>query len=546
MKRSIHRNSFAEGAILGYIAIVLTKLLGALYSIPFYQLIGDRGGFIYSCAYNVYALFLEISTSGIPIALSILIGEYIALGQFASKEKAFRIARTSIGAISVAAFLIMELFAGAIAGFFIQDMAGGATPAEVTLAIRVVAVSPLIVPFLSTERGYMQGHKFISVASNSQLIEQAVRIAVVLLGAWLSIRVLGLGLMTGLSVALFGAAVGGAVSFIYVYVRHHANEAEFLQGVEETLETADPTRQIIRKLAGYCIVVIIISITTSVYNLIDMKLILVGLHHIGYSDADTQTIASINSTWIPKICNIITALTLGMIGSIAPHIADDYARGDKDGIASKLNQALELILFLAVPIALGVIILADSTYTLFYGVNPYGGNILRLALILNILASFVGVLSMALQSMKKGKAVSLALIAGVILNLTLDLPLIYLFDRIGLEPYLGATVASIIGQTVTLALYLRVLRKDIRIDFRHALATGQKLVVPLLVMAAAVFAIRHFWPDIPDRSVRLLLQVLVHGVTGAALYFGICYKTGIFTMIFGEHNGKILSRFMGK
>ena len=41
---TIKRNSFIEGAALSYIAMIVIKVLGALYSIPFYHMIGDKGG----------------------------------------------------------------------------------------------------------------------------------------------------------------------------------------------------------------------------------------------------------------------------------------------------------------------------------------------------------------------------------------------------------------------------------------------------------------------------------------------------------------------
>ena len=56
------KNGFVEGAVIAYIAIVITKILGAFYNIPFYGIIGERGSIIYSFAYSIYVLFLDIST----------------------------------------------------------------------------------------------------------------------------------------------------------------------------------------------------------------------------------------------------------------------------------------------------------------------------------------------------------------------------------------------------------------------------------------------------------------------------------------------------
>ena len=62
----MRKNSFVEGTVVAYISILITKIIGAVYVIPFYEIIGTDGGVLYSYAYNVYNLFLNISISGIP------------------------------------------------------------------------------------------------------------------------------------------------------------------------------------------------------------------------------------------------------------------------------------------------------------------------------------------------------------------------------------------------------------------------------------------------------------------------------------------------
>ena len=51
------KNSFVEGTVIATIAIVMVKILGMLYVIPFYKIVGSDGGALYSYAYNIYALF---------------------------------------------------------------------------------------------------------------------------------------------------------------------------------------------------------------------------------------------------------------------------------------------------------------------------------------------------------------------------------------------------------------------------------------------------------------------------------------------------------
>ena len=184
------KNTFIQGTIFSYIAILLTKILGAIYVIPFYKIIGETGGTLYSYAYNVYALFLEISTSGIPTAVAIIIAEYQALKMYNEREYTYKVANKAIAIISFIAFLIMFLGAGLISKFFIGNLNDGNSIESVTLVIRVISLCLLVVPFLSTTRGYLQGNKYAKVSSFSQLIEQFARIVIVLVGSYVAINVL--------------------------------------------------------------------------------------------------------------------------------------------------------------------------------------------------------------------------------------------------------------------------------------------------------------------------------------------------------------------
>ena len=87
------KNSFLEGTIIATMAIVFVKILGMLYVIPFYSIVGSRGGALYSYAYNIYLIFLGISSAGLPSAISKIISEYNALGNKDAKNIAYNQAK---------------------------------------------------------------------------------------------------------------------------------------------------------------------------------------------------------------------------------------------------------------------------------------------------------------------------------------------------------------------------------------------------------------------------------------------------------------------
>ena len=65
----LKKSSFLEGAFIATVCIFLSKILGIIYVIPFKQIIGDQGGALYGYAYNIYNVFLTISSVGIPFAI---------------------------------------------------------------------------------------------------------------------------------------------------------------------------------------------------------------------------------------------------------------------------------------------------------------------------------------------------------------------------------------------------------------------------------------------------------------------------------------------
>ena len=71
--KKLQKNGFMQGAFIATFGIILSKILGMLYVIPFYSMIGDKGGALYGYAYSVYSIFLGISSAGIPLAISKII-----------------------------------------------------------------------------------------------------------------------------------------------------------------------------------------------------------------------------------------------------------------------------------------------------------------------------------------------------------------------------------------------------------------------------------------------------------------------------------------
>ena len=118
------KKNFIDGAIISTLCLIVCKILGLVYVIPFYRIIGSQGGALYRYAYSIYAVFLNLSTVGIPSAIAKIISEYDTLSFKYLKEKSYKIANKMLSTVGFISFVIMFLFSDVIANHIIGGVSG--------------------------------------------------------------------------------------------------------------------------------------------------------------------------------------------------------------------------------------------------------------------------------------------------------------------------------------------------------------------------------------------------------------------------------------
>lgn len=526
------KNSFIEGTIFAYVIILLTKILGAVYVIPFYKIIGENGGILYSYAYNVYNLFLNISTSGIPTAVSIIIAEYSALKMYKEREFTYKTANRVIACISFIAFLAMFIFAKPFALFFIGDIEDGISIESIVLVIRVISFCLLIVPFLSVTRGYLQGNKYVSVSSFSQLIEQVVRIIIVLVGSYVAINLLSYSVPVGIAVALSGTVLGAFAAYIFLKIKIHRHRDE-LNIAQNKKALKISTKDVIQKIILYAIPIIIVSITQNIYEWIDLKFIIKGLYMVGYSGTKSEYLASVIITWAPKICMVINALAMGLCTSIIPFVVSSYVNKNYDELNIKFNQAINTIIFISLPLAAFLTIFSSEIYYIFYGYNHYGSIILKMLSLVSIFFSIQMVVNMILQGMKKYKIVYINSIAGILVNALCDIPLILLLNKLHFYPYLGTLMSTLLGIFVSMSIVFIALKKEFNFKYHSIIINLLKTILLTAFVMLIMYGLNYFILPVNGYIITLMI-LFVFGLITMGIYMLLAYKIGLINQVFGD------------
>ena len=468
--------------------------------------------------------------------MSKLISEYNTLGYFHTKERAYKLGKIVMLILSIISFIVLFAFAPSIAHAIIGDATGGNSIEDITFVVRVISTAILFVPLLSVSKGYLQGHKFISPSSFSQILEQVIRIIVILVGSYTFLNIFNLGMTNAIGIAVFGATIGAIAALCYILHKIHKNKDQLNTTSEQTEEEKKITnKDILKKILGYSLPFIMFGLTMSVYQFVDMLTVVKTMTNtLGYTIDAAESVIGVLNTWGAKLNNIIIAISTGLTTSLVPNITSSFVAKKYDDVRRKVNQSIQILLFIGLPIAVGLSILANPVFNAFYGANTWGPIVFRYSVFIAVGTCLFNTTIIILQSLSKYKAVFISLFSGAIAKLILNIPLMNLTHTLGLEGFYGAITATLIGLIISITINLIVLNKTMKVNYSNTFKSLLKIILSVLVMCIVIFLLHLFIPMYSDSRVISIIIVSIYGILGGLTYFILTYKTKVINDIFGK------------
>ena len=538
MKKDItmKKNTFVKGALITTLGVIFTKILGILYVIPFHALIGEKGGALYGYAYTVYSVFISLASAGIPLAISKLVSEYQTLGYYNVQKRVFLLARQLAIIFGIICFLIIVIFAPLFAKLILGDITGGNSLEDVVFVLRVIGTAILVVPVLGVYRGYFEGHRFMSPPSISQVLEQLLRVLIIIFGSLFAVRVFNLNLSTTVGIALFGATAGAIVSYLYLVDKKKKNESKFNEKIRNINEPIVTNKEILRKIFIYAFPFIMIDIFKSLYNYVDLISVVKGLvKYAEFSVDNAETIYSMISTWGQKFNMIIFAISTGIIVSLIPSLTESFVKKDNDDIDKRATQGLNMLLFLIIPMTLGISFLSKPIWTLFYGNSIYGPSVLSYFIFEGLFIALFTCMITVLQVIKDYKMVFISLLSGVLIKIIFNNTFILSFYQIGLPAYYGIITATILGYIISTIICMVTLYSKHNIKFKNTFNYFIEMMIGSILMIIVLFILSLIIPIYSKVRIVNLFIILLYALVGATVYFIYVYKVKLLSNIFGRN-----------
>ena len=162
------KNLFIKSTLILILSGFLTKILGFIIKVIYTRIIGEYGISLYSIAVPTYSLLLTIATLAIPISISKLVSE--------NKGRSIRI-------LTSAAFLIISINLVLVFVIFLTKDFLAVNLLKEPKASPIIMAFALTLPFVSISsvlKGYFAGKQNMVPHATSNIIEQIVRLSIIL------------------------------------------------------------------------------------------------------------------------------------------------------------------------------------------------------------------------------------------------------------------------------------------------------------------------------------------------------------------------------
>lgn len=506
--RTYSRQTIWHGALILTVAGLLSKVLSVVYRIPFQNIAGDIGFYIYQQVYPIYGIALALSLYGFPVAISRMVSGRSSTVQSLVMKHAL------VYLMGIGLVLFIGLYAGA------ELVASWMGDEKLALPLRTVSVSFLIMPFLSVYRGYFQGAGDMVPTAVSQVLDQSIRVMLILLLTYLFMS-RGYSPYIASTAAVLGSVAGGffALSAL-LYFRYKRGASR--SGNEDN-NTLISRKEVGSTLFTHGIAISISSLMLVVFQFIDSMTVLKLLVDSGMDAEYAKGWKGVFDRGQPLL-QLGTVFATSLSLTIVPFISNAFKKGMQEEINERVRLAVKVSGIIGVGASLGLVLIMEPTNRMLFQ-DASGTDVLRVFSLSILFSSLTMTLSAVMQGMGMTMYPVTILFLGLVMKGALNLLLVPVFGT------MGAAIATVGGFLTMTVLSFAVLKMRVK----SAMFFTRKWIILLYAATgmAVVLIVYHviFSMVFASDTSRVIaaLQALSSVVLGGAVYVVIILKRDLFT-----------------
>ena len=433
------KETIIQGIIALLFSQILIKIIGLVYKLYLTNRegFGDSGNAIYSSGFQIYALLLTFSSTGVPNAISKLVSERLAIGDSKSAHRIFKIAFFTFAVFGIIGSILLFLSAKLIANVWLQI-----PEAEYSL----IALSPSIffVSITSVIRGYFNGRQSLSTTAKSQSIEQIFKTIFTIILVEFVVKLSRTNTILMAAAANLATTLATFISFTYIFVYYRRKRNEIAQEIKQSVNyKVTRIRKTIKKILKESIPISLSALMSSFNRNIDAFTIVRILKGF-MSEAQAKMQYGILSGKIDTLCVLPLAINSAFIAGLVPSIAKSVALEDEENVRKKAKTFIIITTIIAIPSTLGMIIFAKFILNTLFPNASSGVLLLQINSISIIFSLLAQTINGILQGIGKINIPVISSTMGVVTKLICNITLIKI-DGIGIN---GAAIGNIMCNLV--------------------------------------------------------------------------------------------------
>ncbi len=504
-------NFLIQGSILA-LAGILVRVIGLIYRIPLNNILGNEGIGYYSNAYSVYSIFLLISSTSLPVAVSKIVSTRVAKGQFKNAKRAFT------GAL-IFSFIVGGL-CSAIVFFGADFFASLWKYPSMALALRVLAPTIFIVCVLGVLRGYFQGLGTMIPTAMSQIIEQIINAIVSIVAAAFLFSVgdkVGKGAAYSAAGGTTGTLVGAAFALLFMIFVYGVYKPVMNKRIKRDKSIVYENHSALTKVLFVTIVPVLLS--TTIYNL--SSIIDSGLFGNVMSNIfklDESTYSSLYGIYSGKYQLLTTApiaVASALSSAIIPSLIRSLTTGNKGELINKIESSVRLSMIIAIPCGVGISALAEPIcILLFLGSEMLDicVGLMRFAVVTVVAYSFSTITNSILQGIDKMSkpVINSSISLAIHIVLVLVLLIVFKMDILGIvvADFVFALLVCILN-TLSIRKYLGYRQEIYKTFFIPAVSSILMAVAAMLVYKGIYILFRS---NLIALAVSIIIAMVVYGI----------------------------------
>ena len=503
-----------EGSSWLTIGSMVSRLLGALYIIPWGSMFAtqrDDANFLYFIAYNIYALVLQISTAGIPVAISKIVADNQSRKDYETSWNIFKGGMLFMTATGIVSAIVMFV----TAPYFAK---GGSTQEiqDSIMVIRSLVPAVVIIPPLSLLRGYYQGYSDMAPSAKSQLWEQIVRIIYMLLLTFFVMKLFGGSYAVAVAHSTFAAFVGAVVAFVYLGYKMWKD----MPGMKRLMSEGRPARnmsfgRIVFEVIREALPFVIVTSSIQLISILDQETfqpLAITFTHLNFEQSkELLTIFGFNAN---KIIMIILSLAISISTAALPLLASHYSVKNHVEVKNVIEENIGLYSFIMIPASVGMAVVAEPIYNVFYSPSKDGTYLLMISCVLCIFMGAFTVFTSIQQSMQQHVIAIKALVIALVVKMLWQPMMIYFFEGAG---PLWATSLGFILATVYMGyhLYYQTLFNLKKVGIQLVKVIGISFIM-MIVSSLTLVGLKQIINI--DGKLMAMIAVAIVGFVGAIVY----------------------------